>query len=314
MEFDDHDEGEEEMGLPVGSSYDDSLANSSRGGGAKLGGGGESAAATAGMAVEGSGHRKTYSGGGSAGGGRYRECLKNHAVGIGGHAVDGCGEFLPAGEEGTIDALRCAACGCHRNFHRKELEGGGPAGGGSGAMEVAGYHPQFSPYYRTPAGYLHHHHYPAAAFAQQHHRPPPPLALPSTSGGGGHSRDEQEDVSNPMMGIGVSGVGASGSGMRKRFRTKFTQEQKDKMLAFAERLGWRIQKHDEAAVQQFCEETCIKRHVLKVWMHNNKHTLVLEMHALNGRDTGIEIAPFTPPLVVGLGLSRFPCCHYCTWK
>ncbi|KAF0906377.1 hypothetical protein E2562_009732 [Oryza meyeriana var. granulata] len=36
------------------------------------------------------------------------------------------------------------------------------------------------------------------------------------------------------------------------------------MLAFAERLGWRIQKHDEAAVQQFCEEVCVKRHVLKM--------------------------------------------------
>ncbi|RVW56066.1 Zinc-finger homeodomain protein 2 [Vitis vinifera] len=47
------------------------------------------------------------------------------------------------------------------------------------------------------------------------------------------------------------------------------------MLAFAETLGWRIQKHDEAAVQQFCQETCVKRHVLKVWMHNNKHTLAL---------------------------------------
>lgn len=31
---------------------------------------------------------------------RYRECLKNHAVGIGGHALDGCGEFMPAAEEG----------------------------------------------------------------------------------------------------------------------------------------------------------------------------------------------------------------------
>ncbi|CAL9196977.1 unnamed protein product [Musa hybrid cultivar] len=267
MDFDDHDEGEEVIRMPVGSSYDSPMENSGRGGGAKMGGG-ESAAT---MAAGGSGHRKAY---GCGGGVRYRECLKNHAVGIGGHAVDGCGEFMAAGEEGTLDALRCAACGCHRNFHRKEPEGGGAgaggATGGGGAMEVAGYHPQFSPYYRTPAGYLHHHHYAAAAFASQQHRPAP-LALPSTSGG--HSRDEQEDVSNPMMGGGGGGMVASGSGSRKRFRTKFTPEQKDKMLAFAERLGWRIQKHDEAAVQQFCEETCVKRHVLKVWMHNNKHTL-----------------------------------------
>ncbi|RWW63441.1 hypothetical protein BHE74_00029374 [Ensete ventricosum] len=288
MDFDDHDETEEEMGLPVGSSYETPMPNSPRGGGGtRMGSGAGGEGEVAGL---GSGNRKV---GGGAEGGRYRECLKNHAVGIGGHAVDGCGEFLAAGEEGTLDALRCAACSCHRNFHRKEAEGGEGGRGGGGALEVAGYHHQFSPFYRTAAGYLHHHqptHHPhmaampVAAAAGQHHRPLP-LALPSTSGGGGggwHSRDDQDDMSNPMMGSGGGGggyaagggMGASGSGShRKRFRTKFTQEQKDKMLAFAERVGWRIQKQDEAAVQQFCDETCVKRHVLKVWMHNNKHTL-----------------------------------------
>eukprot|EP01018_Ginkgo_biloba_P038552 Gb_35888 [translate_table: standard] len=53
---------------------------------------------------------------------RYRECRKNHAASIGGYAVDGCGEFMPGGEEGTTAALKCAACNCHRNFHRRELE------------------------------------------------------------------------------------------------------------------------------------------------------------------------------------------------
>ncbi|XP_017701202.2 zinc-finger homeodomain protein 2-like [Phoenix dactylifera] len=281
MDFDDHDEPEEEIGLPVGSGYEAPLGNSGRGaaGGGKVSGGGGSGGGEAGMVAVGgagaSGNRKVS----GVGGGRYRECLKNHAVNIGGHAVDGCGEFMAAGEEGTLDGLRCAACSCHRNFHRKETEGGVAPGAGVIGAE---YHHQFSPYYRTPAGYLHHHHHMAAAAAaaqQQQHRPAP-LALPSTSGGGGYSREEQEDISHPMMGgggvgggiIGSGGGGASGSG-KKRFRTKFTQEQKDKMLAFAEKVGWRIQKHDEAAVQQFCEETCVKRHVLKVWMHNNKHTL-----------------------------------------
>ncbi|XP_057514669.1 mini zinc finger protein 1-like [Actinidia eriantha] len=53
---------------------------------------------------------------------RYVECQKNHAANIGGYAVDGCREFMPSGEEGTNRALTCAACGCHRNFHRKEGE------------------------------------------------------------------------------------------------------------------------------------------------------------------------------------------------
>ena len=228
MEFEEHEEQEEDMGMAVQASYE-SVGNTGR---PKMGGGGGGEGASAVRKI---------------GNSRYRECLKNHAVGIGGHAVDGCGEFMPAGDEGTLDALRCAACNCHRNFHRKETEGDT-------------FHHQFSPYYRTPpAGYLH--------VAPSQYRP---LALPSTSGGGGHSRDDQDDVSNPSS----SGGGGGGSGtLKKRFRTKFTQEQKDKMLAFAETLGWRIQKHDEAAVQQFCQETSVKRHVLKVWMHNNKHTL-----------------------------------------
>ncbi|KAK1352121.1 zinc-finger homeodomain protein 4-like [Heracleum sosnowskyi] len=31
---------------------------------------------------------------------KYKECLKNHAASMGGNATDGCGEFMPSGEEG----------------------------------------------------------------------------------------------------------------------------------------------------------------------------------------------------------------------
>ncbi|CAO2169426.1 unnamed protein product [Urochloa humidicola] len=296
MDFDEHDDGdgdEEMTPLPVTSSYGAPMMQPVVG----LGGGGGGGGGTPKPADSVSGSFRTPGPGVSGGGGgatRYRECLKNHAVGIGGHAVDGCGEFMAAGEDGSIDALRCAACGCHRNFHRKESDS--PTGGGGGvapadpaaaalspaaitaygAAAAHHHHHQFSPYYLTPAGYLLHQHQQLAHMQQR------PLALPSTSHTG---RDEGDDMAGligpmvvaPMVGMslgtgGPSGSGGSGSG-KKRFRTKFTQEQKDRMLAFAERLGWRIQKHDEAAVQQFCEEVCVKRHVLKVWMHNNKHTL-----------------------------------------
>ncbi|KAG0585129.1 hypothetical protein KC19_3G260900 [Ceratodon purpureus] len=30
---------------------------------------------------------------------------------------------MPGGVDGSVDALRCAACDCHRNFHRHEVEG-----------------------------------------------------------------------------------------------------------------------------------------------------------------------------------------------
>ncbi|KAE8722367.1 serine/threonine-protein kinase-like protein [Hibiscus syriacus] len=72
----------------------------------------------------------------------------------------------------------------------------------SNAQLVTATPPQFTPYFRPPNGYLH-------VAGQQR-----PLALPSISGGGGgHSREDQEDVSNQVS-------------SRKRFRTKFTPEQK----------------------------------------------------------------------------------------
>ncbi|KAK9114308.1 hypothetical protein Syun_021105 [Stephania yunnanensis] len=54
--------------------------------------------------------------------GPYGECQKNHAAEIGGYALDGCREFMASGEEGTSLALTCAACGCHRSFHKRLME------------------------------------------------------------------------------------------------------------------------------------------------------------------------------------------------
>ncbi|XP_009112180.1 zinc-finger homeodomain protein 1 [Brassica rapa] len=167
---------------------------------------------------------------------RFRECLKNQAVNIGGHAVDGCREFMPAGTEGTIDALKCAACGCHRNFHRKELP----------------YFHHLAPpppprgSYRVPA--------PVS------YRPSPPQASPVQLALPPPAEDRMETSS------------AEAGGIRKRFRTKFTAEQKERMLGLAERIGWRIQRQDDEVIQRFCQETGVPRQVLKVWLHNNKHT------------------------------------------
>uniref|UniRef100_A0A803QME6 Uncharacterized protein n=1 Tax=Cannabis sativa TaxID=3483 RepID=A0A803QME6_CANSA len=78
-----------------------------------------------------------------------------------------------------------------------------------------------------------------------------------------------------------AGVVGGGGGMitpnsnssRKRFRTKFSQEQKEKMYEFAERVGWKMQKRDEDIVMEFCNDVGVDKGVLKVWMHNNKNTL-----------------------------------------
>lgn len=58
---------------------------------------------------------------------------------------------------------------------------------------------------------------------------------------------------------------------RRRRRTKFTEEQKSKMLEFAEKLGWKPQKHDEEEIVKFCRAVGISRRVFKVWLSNNRH-------------------------------------------
>lgn len=220
---------------------------------------------------------------------RYRECLKNHAASMGGNATDGCGEFMPSGEEGTLEALTCSACNCHRNFHRKETEGdhqqppspcdcyhGGPhlnRAGLGGRKLILGHH-------------NHHHHkailgpesfvYPARAVAAAaagpaHHQ----MIMSYNMGSVPSESDEQEDG-------GLNGLVSSrptSQLVKKRFRTKFSQEQKEKMLNFAEKVGWKIQKQEESVVQQFCQEVGVKRRVLKVWMHNNKHNLAKKNHS-----------------------------------
>ncbi|XP_068660239.1 zinc-finger homeodomain protein 11-like [Aristolochia californica] len=135
----------------------------------------------------------------------YRECLRNHAASLGSYATDGCGEFTPSEPSG----LQCAACGCHRNFHRKVV-----------AVR--------------------------------------------------HIQAESEE-SDPVG--------------KRRVRTKFSPEQKEKMHEFAEKIGWRIQrrdKEDQMEIQRFCKAIGVSRQVFKVWMHNHKSTSASASSARNG--------------------------------
>ncbi|KAL8518720.1 hypothetical protein ACS0TY_009895 [Phlomoides rotata] len=157
----------------------------------------------------------------------YKECMKNHAATMGGHAVDGCGEYMPPPPDSA--SLTCAACGCHRNFHRRE--------------------PAITP--------------PFLDFRR-------PLQVKPTSSAEEH---HQEPVTPTT----------ENSVCRKRFRTKFRQDQKEKMHSFSEKLGWRIQKSDEAAVEEFGREVGVSRGVLKVWMHNNKNAF-RKKESINGGD------------------------------
>lgn len=210
---------------------------------------------------------------------QYRECQKNHAASIGGHVVDGCGEFMPGGAEGTPEAFKCAACDCHRNFHRRETEGGESRQlvttnvyyphnpNGINSMRATNHHNQIPP----PARHQHRHfpnHYSNSLAS-----PTGPVMM--AFGGRGPEESSSEDL-NMFQSPGGDQhmvVPSSYSGSKKRFRTKFTKEQKDRMHEVAEKMGWKIQKQDDEEVQQLCQELGVKRQVFKVWMHNNKQAM-----------------------------------------
>ncbi|XP_047338789.1 zinc-finger homeodomain protein 3-like [Impatiens glandulifera] len=210
---------------------------------------------------------------------KYRECLKNHAAAMGGNATDGCGEFMPSGEEGTIEALTCSACNCHRNFHRKEVEDQ------TSSPSCDCFHsPQYPNRGQQRKLHLlshHHHHHnailgPAPESLGYPTRPTPhhhqQMIMSYNMGfvpNSDHSDEQEEDIGGSLSRPAHHHQHL----LKKRHRTKFSQEQKEKMLNFAEKVGWKFQKQEESIVQQFCQEIGVKRRVLKVWMHNNKHNL-----------------------------------------
>ncbi|XP_047336987.1 zinc-finger homeodomain protein 8-like [Impatiens glandulifera] len=203
----------------------------------------------------------------------YKECLKNHAATTGGHALDGCGEFMPS----STSSLNCAACGCHRNFHRRREPDDPLQPSPTSVQHVIEYQP---------------HH--------RHHPPPPPL------GGGGHSSSPDSTSpppisssyypSAPHMLLALStgaalAVRAPEMSIRgrKRFRTKFRQDQKEKMQEFAEKVGWKMQKRDEEMISEFCRNVGVERNVLKVWMHNNKNNSINSSSDGKKENGGIDI-------------------------
>ncbi|XP_027918552.1 zinc-finger homeodomain protein 2-like [Vigna unguiculata] len=196
---------------------------------------------------------------------RYRECLKNHAASMGGHVTDGCGEFMPNGEEGTPESFKCAACECHRNFHRKESEG-------ESSQHVLNYHLTYpgktnrNTVLHSPQSHLH------GVVATPSGGPVQPAML---GFGGTPAESSSEDLN--MFQSDDAGqllsVQPPLSSSKKRFRTKFSPQQKDKMMEFAEKLGWKIQRQDEQELHQFCSQVGVKRQVFKVWMHNSKQAM-----------------------------------------
>ncbi|KAK1432274.1 hypothetical protein QVD17_09170 [Tagetes erecta] len=144
---------------------------------------------------------------------------------------------MPGGEPGTLEALSCAACTCHRNFHRKEPQGP--------VVRVEHFH------YNYPVGYI---RMMGPAPIQIH----PSVHQPSAS------RGNLATGSNPMS------SGASGSSSKRR-HTNISKDQKARMLAFVQEVGWRLNKEHEERVHLLCAEIGITKKVFKTWMHNYRY-------------------------------------------
>ncbi|MCL7021845.1 hypothetical protein MKW94_009459 [Papaver nudicaule] len=235
---------------------------------------------------------------------KYRECMRNHAAHMGGSVIDGCCEFMPDGKEGSLEALKCSACNCHRNFHRKciieEEEEESPGHESTHQQHTSHLvNKMRKTSLLTPhqvLGSLDQSLYPTTTVSlikpcnskQQLTQLPSQsskIMMLSHSQFHSHSRgsslpaassdsDEIKTVAPPPAAPPAQPASAPPPqvlAVKKRFRSKFTQEQKDKMLSFAEKVGWSFQKEEEAVVLQICQEIGIKKRVLRVWMHNNKH-------------------------------------------
>ncbi|KZV56136.1 zinc-finger homeodomain protein 11 [Dorcoceras hygrometricum] len=186
----------------------------------------------------------------------YKECMKNHAASLGSHAVDGCGEFMlsPSSTNSDPTSLTCAACGCHRNFHRRDPGEASPTN------------------VKTPP-FLDFRHPNPPWRPSLSPSPPPPQQQPCCLAphmlmtlSSAVATEEQVHQAAPVTPITGNPL------RRKRFRTKFSHEQKEKMQDFSEKLGWKMQGCDRAAVEEFCRGIGVAKGVLKVWMHNNKST------------------------------------------
>ncbi|GMH06321.1 hypothetical protein Nepgr_008161 [Nepenthes gracilis] len=221
---------------------------------------------------------------------RYRECQKNHAAHLGGHVLDGCGEFMSSGGKGTPESFKCAACQCHRNFHRKETDGKSPPPSTNCYLTyypsksitqkhvnvLSGAQPAPPILHQSPQPQIHQQHQGVSPFSAATQPVGPPFGphLPTmVAFGGGATRAPAESSSEDLNIFRLNAEGQPSEAFgasKKRFRTKFSQEQKEKMTQFAEKLGWKIQNQDQVEVQQFCDEVGVKKRVFKVWMHNNK--------------------------------------------
>ncbi|KAK4339900.1 hypothetical protein RND71_041362 [Anisodus tanguticus] len=199
---------------------------------------------------------------------KYFECMHNFAARSMGHVLDGCGEFCPTGAPGAPESLICAACHCHRNFHRKvevEVEAG---------VELPIYEYNFiyliisstdidSVAVVVPPTLTTSRQQSARTSLKLQNKNSVVIALAApprtvrTTEMGGEVVDHSFKTKN-----------SSSSSVRMRLN----HVQKERVMAFAEKMGWRWTKNNEQVIP-FCAEIGITPNFLKNWIENNRRRI-----------------------------------------
>ncbi|XP_042504030.1 zinc-finger homeodomain protein 1-like [Macadamia integrifolia] len=182
----------------------------------------------------------------------YGACMKNHAVALGGTTLDGCGEFSP--KDDTPDSLFCSVCGCHRNFHKQTLFLYSPD-----RIEE-----------RPPS--------PPAPPAPVRPEVPPVVQVPSEEVERGQKQQQDQTMVATSTVVAFPAQNAMAEVaepvVKKRPRTIFTEDQKTKMSAYANDLGWNMVRERSSETDRFCYEIGVSRQSFRVWMHNHKNSSI----------------------------------------
>ncbi|XP_043717956.1 zinc-finger homeodomain protein 5-like [Telopea speciosissima] len=175
----------------------------------------------------------------------YGSCMRNHAAKLCGHATDGCREFVPAG-----DGSRCVACGCHMSFHIKMAvvdNVGGSGGNGESGSNIV----------KVKAEVIE-----VSDDEAEKEKEKQLLVLLEVA----EQQPQQQRQQQQNHGVVEEQMGSS----RRRPRARFTDEQRQQMFAYANRLGWRMRRERWDETNRFCEQIGVSRQVFKAWLNNKK--------------------------------------------
>ncbi|GER41467.1 homeobox protein 26 [Striga asiatica] len=182
----------------------------------------------------------------------YKECLHNHAAHAGGYALDGCSLFEPGGPSGTRHSATCAACGCHRSFHRRVEVDLPRRHDGDGPTAVPSPDPPHSR--QPPPPPPGHRAQPSPEFPNL--PPAPPQARRGTTPGHGQFARRE---------AGVDG-GSRGQGRR------LDKSQSKRLRVIAEVNDWKMfRDYSKEEIVSICEEVGINKSCFKAWVAYHRH-------------------------------------------